>query len=704
MGKKFFIISVLLLSFLFQIAFAQALTNVFVNPTSTVTNKGGNFTINVNIDTTESVFGADIVLYFNKTILSATGISEGNFLKKDGATTFCTVLTIDNISGKVSFACTRFNTQTGVTGTGTLFSVNFTGIKGGYSNLSLKNEGIMDSSIEFIPNVILTNGSVSSLTPPSVQSVTITPTNPNTDDTLDCGFVVTDPDPTDTLKANVTWFKNGIEWYNDDENNIDVTSGVLAQTSSVGDIEPSDTAKNDNWVCQVIAYDSLGTRTSLNSSSVTILNSAPTTPTSLALSPSIIYVGNTLTATASGSTDADNDALTYYYEFYNVNDSTIKKAYSTSNTYSIQVSDAHNLIRVRTKAYDGTVYSGEKESTIIISNSAPTTPIISITPVNPKTTDNLVCNIATQSTDADNDVLNYNYAWYKNGVLQSSLTTNTVSSTYTAKNEMWRCNVTASDGTSTSAQATANTTIINSAPLLASIGNKSVIETNLLTFTISATDADSDALTYSVANLPSGATFDSGTKTFSWTPTYDQNGIYSNIIFTVSDSNIVDNETITITVTNYNRVPIIDTYSPLNTTMKIFEGSNISFSHTSHDPDNDILSYKWLVNLIVKATTSSWMYQTTANACTDIGVRNITLVVSDTNNGDASHSWNVIVRMKGDVNYDNKVDIIDLSSVGYSYGTQPGDDNWNASADFNYDDKINIVDLVTTGYNYWRTC
>src|SRR5207253_1169408 len=58
----------------------------------------------------------------------------------------------------------------------------------------------------------------------------------------------------------------------------------------------------------------------------------------------------------------------------------------------------------------------------------------------------------------------------------------------------------------------------NSPPVLDPIGNKSVYEGQLLSFVLNATDGDGDPLTYSASNLPSGATFDAGTRQFSWTP------------------------------------------------------------------------------------------------------------------------------------------------------------------------------------------
>jgi hypothetical protein len=70
---------------------------------------------------------------------------------------------------------------------------------------------------------------------------------------------------------------------------------------------------------------------------------------------------------------------------------------------------------------------------------------------------------------------------------------------------------------------------------------------DLLTFRIAGTDPDGDQLQYSAANLPDGAVFDDQTLTFSWTPRYDQAGVYS-VHFEVSDGQLTDSEDITITV------------------------------------------------------------------------------------------------------------------------------------------------------------
>jgi hypothetical protein len=88
---------------------------------------------------------------------------------------------------------------------------------------------------------------------------------------------------------------------------------------------------------------------------------------------------------------------------------------------------------------------------------------------------------------------------------------------------------------------------INQAPVLGQIDARSSNEGALLTFTISATDTVGDQLDYSASGLPDGASFNAGTQTFSWTPRYDQAGVYS-VHFEVSDGQLTDSEDVTITI------------------------------------------------------------------------------------------------------------------------------------------------------------
>jgi len=106
------------------------------------------------------------------------------------------------------------------------------------------------------------------------------------------------------------------------------------------------------------------------------------------------------------------------------------------------------------------------------------------------------------------------------------------------------------EGQSIAVYISNDTVTVNLPPVLSAIGNRTVYEGQTLTFVISASDPNSDPLTYSAQNLPSGATFDPATHSFSWTPSYSQANSYSGVRFTVSDGNMSDYEDITITVEN----------------------------------------------------------------------------------------------------------------------------------------------------------
>ncbi len=85
-------------------------------------------------------------------------------------------------------------------------------------------------------------------------------------------------------------------------------------------------------------------------------------------------------------------------------------------------------------------------------------------------------------------------------------------------------------------------------PVLATVGDKTIAEGALLAFSLSASDPDGDTLTFSATDLPEGATLDSVTGAFSWTPTFEQAGSYT-FTFKVSDpGDLSASETVSIAV------------------------------------------------------------------------------------------------------------------------------------------------------------
>ena len=126
----------------------------------------------------------------------------------------------------------------------------------------------------------------------------------------------------------------------------------------------------------------------------------------------------------------------------------------------------------------------------------------------------------------------------------------------------------------------------NQPPSLQAIGDRNVAEGAHLTFTLSATDADGDPVSYSATNLPAGASFGAGT--FSWTPGFDQAGSYPGVRFEARDGRGgTDSEDITITVADVNRAPVLAGVGNRDTA----EGQGLQVALSASDPDGDPLTY-----------------------------------------------------------------------------------------------------------------
>ena len=193
-----------------------------------------------------------------------------------------------------------------------------------------------------------------------------------------------------------------------------------------------------------------------------------------------------------------------------------------------------------------------------------------------------------------------------------------------------------SDGVVTTSEAvTIAVNDVNVAPVLTSIGSKTVAEGSLLSFTISATDADvpNQGLVYSAAGLPTGATFDAATREFVWTPTEAQgpSTSTSTVTFSVSDGIATVSEAVTITVTEVNQAPTLATITDQITKM----GTALTFTAVGSDADlpAPILTYSLAVGAptgaTIHATTGVFTWTPTESVGNSPGQFPITILVSD---------------------------------------------------------------------------
>ena len=80
-----------------------------------------------------------LILRLTPPALEAIDVSEGDFLKSDGGSTFFHGGSIDNTAGKITGLSAARLSAEGVTGTGTLLQVRFKAKRGGETELALEN-------------------------------------------------------------------------------------------------------------------------------------------------------------------------------------------------------------------------------------------------------------------------------------------------------------------------------------------------------------------------------------------------------------------------------------------------------------------------------------------------------------------------------------------------------------------------------------
>ena len=126
-----------------------------------------------------------------------------------------------------------------------------------------------------------------------------------------------------------------------------------------------------------------------------------------------------------------------------------------------------------------------------------------------------------------------------------------------------------SDGTVTVPQTiTITVNNVNDAPVITSAPNETATKGEQYSYTITATDEDSDPLTFAVTAKPDWLTFDTTTHTLSGTPGNSEVGQTYSITLTVSDGTNQTTQTFNLTVNDKNYAPTI-----ANQTFSVAENS-----------------------------------------------------------------------------------------------------------------------------------
>ncbi|HTH56848.1 MAG TPA: Ig-like domain-containing protein [Cyclobacteriaceae bacterium] len=282
------------------------------------------------------------------------------------------------------------------------------------------------------------------------------------------------------------------------------------------------------------------------------------------------------------ATDVDGDALTYIVVGAPAHGTLSGAAPNITYIPNLNYNGSDSFTF---KVNDGTVDSNM--ATVSITVTA-----VNIAPVannqNVTTPEDTALGIIISANDVDGDPLTYSYTQPAHGTVTGSGTNLTYTPTANFNgNDSFTFK--ANDGIFDSNVATVSITVtpVNDAP----VGNPqtvSVAENSQVPVTITATDVDGDALTYTIVGAPGHGTLSGAAPNVTYIPNLNYNGSDS---FTfkandgIADSNIA---TVSITVTPVNIAPVAN-----NQTVTTTEDTAVGIVVNGSDVDGDPLTYSY---------------------------------------------------------------------------------------------------------------
>ncbi|MDP2313789.1 MAG: hypothetical protein Q8P41_12850 [Pseudomonadota bacterium] len=418
-------------------------------------------------------------------------------------------------------------------------------------------------------------------TAPEAVSVTLSPSAPDTDDTLTATATGTDADG-DPVSFTYAWYVDG---------------AVVAATGAT--LSGTYFARDEEVYVVATPTDGTDTGTPMASSVVTVANSVPSL-TSTAITPDPATVSSTLTCAASGYADADGDADVTTYAW-----TVDGAAAGTGATLSSGFGRGDVVVCTATPD-DGTDTGTARTDSITISNTAPVLASVSLTPSSATEASTFTCTPAV-ATDVDGDAVTYTYAWYVNSAVVAPTST-TLTGTYFNRDSTVYCRVTPTDGSTAGAAVSSSTvTVDNTAPVLASVTLSSATPgtSDTLSASVSASDTDGDTVTYTYAWYVNGSVVAAAGSTLSGA-TYFDRGDTVYVRVTPTDGTDAGTAMTSSTATVTNATPAITSVAISPTTA--YAGTTLTCTVTGYsdaDGDASASTYVWTIDGVASGTSST---------------------------------------------------------------------------------------------------
>jgi uncharacterized repeat protein (TIGR01451 family) len=354
--------------------------------------------------------------------------------------------------------------------------------------------------------------------------------------------------------------------------------------------------------------------------SVTVSNAAPVLAL---LSDQVITETETLTFTAT-ATDTDQ-TLTY-----SLSDAPAEASIDDNSgqfTWTTTEADGPGVYSATIVVSDGVLTDSQTiEITVTEVNEAP---VLTTIPDQTALQGETISFTATATdTDVPTQTLTFSLS---DAPVDATIDSTGVFTWLTTEAGVYNATVIVSDGLLTDSQ-TIEITLNddNTAPVLDPIAPQAIIETQTLTFTAMATDAEDDPLTYGLYNASSGMSIDPDSGEFSWTPTEAQ-GMGAAYFFSiiVSDTGgLTDTTVVMITVNELNEAPVLAAIG--DQTLPETQLFTLTLEATDSDLPANSLSYS-MINAPAGASLAetSGLFSWTPDANQGPGEYTVTFIVSD---------------------------------------------------------------------------
>ena len=218
-------------------------------------------------------------------------------------------------------------------------------------------------------------------------------------------------------------------------------AGSLVAGASAATFTPTGASPGDSVAVEVTPWDGANQGTPLTAFGAV---NTPPTVSNVTLPTTPLFEGGSVTGSFGSTADVDGQTVTVTWS-WEVDGFSVSE---TSNTLGSVDFDSGETVVAFATPHDGLQAGTAVPSNgVLVSDSPPTAPVVTIDPQLPASIHNLFCEVTTASVDADLDAITYAMTWTVNGSPYFGATAtawpgDTVPSSATAPTDDWECTAT----------------------------------------------------------------------------------------------------------------------------------------------------------------------------------------------------------------------------------------------------------------------